>query len=65
MPRNNCNQQVRHNSTAHAQSKTNASLIGRKAAGTRFGTLLNWRAASKGAENTSPRHGQAIRDGRQ
>jgi hypothetical protein len=65
MPRNNRNQQVRHNSTSQAQSKTNAPRFGQKAAGTRFGTLLDWRAASKGAENTSPRHGQAIRDGRQ
>lgn len=65
MPRNNLNQQVRHNSTGKAEAKTNASRGSRKAPGTRFGTLLNWRAASKGAENTSARHGQAIRDGRQ
>jgi len=62
MPSNNLNQQ---NPTAKAQSTTSSSRTGRKAPGTRYGVLLDWRAASNGAENSSSRHGQAIRDGRQ
>lgn len=62
MPSNNLNQQ---NQTAKAQSITGFSRTARKAPGTRFGVLLDWRAASNGAEKISSRHGHAIRDGRQ
>ena len=55
MPSKNFNQQVGKNSTAKNQSK---------AAGTRWGTLQDWRAASKDGEKTPDRHGCAIRDGR-
>ena len=65
MPSNNLNQQVRHPETGKVQSTVSSSRNGRKAAGTRWGTVENWREASKGAEKTSTRHGHAIRDGAQ
>ena len=66
MPSNNLNQKVGQNSTGKAlligsSSRRNS----RKAPGTRWGTLQDWREVSKAAENTSVRHGQAIRDGRE
>jgi len=65
MPSDNRNQQVQQNSTGKRQSKVASARTGQKAAGTRWGTLQDWRAASKSGENRSGRHGYAIRDGHQ
>ena len=62
----NLNQQVRQDLTGKAQSLTSSfHRSGRKAAGTRYGVLLDWRAGSNRADKSSGRHGHAIRDGRQ
>ena len=37
---------------------------GRKAPGTRFGTLADWREGFVNSANASSRYGKAIRDGR-
>jgi hypothetical protein len=65
MPSNSLNQRVRQTSTAKGQSTVRSCRTNRKAAGTRWGTLENWRAASNGAKNASGRYGQTIRDGGQ
>jgi len=65
MPSDNRNQQVGKNSPNKGESTANSSRAGRKAPGTRWGTLQDWRTASNDARNTSGRHGHAIRDGRQ
>lgn len=63
--KNNLNQQVQEESTGKAQSMAGSfRRSGRKARGTRWGTLLNWREGSKGVNNSSGRYGHAIRDGR-
>jgi hypothetical protein len=65
MPRNNRNQQVQQNPTGKGQSKVASARTGQKAAGTRWGTLQDWRATSKTGENRTGCPGYAIRDGRQ
>lgn len=63
MPSNNRKQQVRQTSTGQRPSTLSSARTDRKAQGTRWGTLEDWREASNGAESTSGRHGHAIRDG--
>lgn len=65
MPSNNFNQQVRRTSAAKGQCTVTSFRVGRKAAGTRWGTLQDWRESSNGTAKNSRRHGHAIRDGRQ
>lgn len=51
------------NNKAAAKRETVTSQSGRKAPGTRVGTMLDWRGANKSGK-TSARHGHGIRDGR-
>ena len=51
------------NKKATAKTETVTSQSGRKAAGTRVGTMLDWRGTNKSGK-TSGRHGHGIRDGR-
>lgn len=48
--------------TAMTQNSTSKPASGRKAPGTRIGTLLDWREGS--IKSVNQRHGQTIRDGR-
>ena len=49
---------------ATAKRETVKSQSGRKAPGTRLGTMLDWRGDANKSGKTSGRHGQVIRDGR-
>jgi hypothetical protein len=52
--------------TVKAQSMTSSfHRSKRKAPGTRYGVLLDWREGSNRNDKSSGRHGHAIRDGRQ
>jgi hypothetical protein len=45
-------------------TKEKSSNSGRKAPGTRLGTLNDWRQANGNSGKPASRHGQTIRDGR-
>lgn len=62
MPVNN--NAVKQDMQKQSTMKRVASSFGRKAAGTRYGTLEDWREGSGRSGNGGQRHGQAIRDGR-
>lgn len=49
---------------ATAKRETVAGQSGRKAPGTRLGTMLNWRSEAKRTGKTPGRRGDGIRDGR-
>jgi hypothetical protein len=53
---------VNNKATAKRETVTNQS--GRKAPGTRLGTMLDWRGDASKCGKTSGRHGHGIRDGR-
>ena len=59
---NKRNQQTQKNSST--KQVTASRNPGRKAPGTRVGTLNDWRQASGNSGKPAGRHGQSIRDGR-
>jgi hypothetical protein len=59
---NKRNQQIQKNSSA--KQATPSPNPGRKAPGTRMGTLNDWRQASGNSGKPAGRHGHSIRDGR-
>lgn len=62
MPNSQKATNMQENSPLKRESITTQS--GRKAPGTRLGTMLNWRGGSNGSGKISGRHGHTIRDGR-
>lgn len=47
-----------------SDNKNSSRKSNRKAQGTRFGTIDNWREASRPAGKRTDRYGRAVRDGR-
>jgi hypothetical protein len=63
MPKNVKHKSMVKNQTAK-QAQNSLRTSGRKAPGTRYGLLIDWRSGSTTSGRSSDRYGRSVRDGK-